>query len=53
MFKNHLKLNDAKTEFLVIGNSCMTRQLRCSSIRLGESNVKVVDSAKNIGAVID
>ena len=46
MFKNHLKLNDAKTEFLVIGNSCMTGQVRCSSIRSGDSNVKVADSAK-------
>ena len=54
MFNNHLKLNDTKTEFLVIGNKNYRKQLdSVAHVKIGESCVDPVNSAKNIGAVLD
>ena len=54
MYDNHLKLNDSKTEFLVIGNKQLTRKLKgVSSIKVGNTLVNAVDEAKNIGVTID
>ena len=54
MRDNHLKLNDTKTEFLVIGNTSLTKQLHdASSITLGDANISAVNHARNIGVIID
>ena len=54
MFRNHLKLNDSKTEFLIIGNQQMTKQLNgVNHIVIGDSSVTAVDHAKNIGVILD
>jgi len=54
MMNNHLKLNDTKTEFLVIGTPQLKKRLSSvSSLHIGDSNVEAVDSARNIGAIID
>ena len=54
MHDNHLKLNDSKTEVLVIGNNQLTSQLKgVSHIKIGNTLVKAVDEAKNIGSTID
>ena len=44
MTTNYLKLNDGKTEFLVLWKK---------SVTLGGTNVKAVESARYIGAVLD
>jgi hypothetical protein len=54
MEQNHLKLNDKKTEFLVIGNqNVLSKTGDVSSLSVGNSTVKDVKSAKNIGAILD
>ena len=40
MLQNHLKLNDSKTEFLVIGSQNQLRQLSSDSIKIGDTTVQ-------------
>ena len=53
MQRNHLKLNDTKTEFLVIGSKTQLSQLSNDSIQIGDSIIKSSHSARNIGAIFD
>jgi hypothetical protein len=54
MEQNFLKLNDSKTEFLVISSHHNTSALKhVNSIRIGNECIASVPSARNIGAVID
>jgi dsDNA-binding SOS-regulon protein len=54
MEQNPLKLNDAKTEFLVLGNqNRLSTTGHITSLSVGNSTVKEVKSAKNIGAILD
>jgi dsDNA-binding SOS-regulon protein len=55
MEANMLKLNDSKTEFMVIASSHIESKLSdaIKSIKVGDSVVDAVGSARNIGAVID
>jgi len=50
---NMLKLNDSKTEFLVVGSKHSRVNLDISSISIGDATVPAVTSARNIGAVMD
>ena len=50
---NHLKLNESKTEFLVIGSPANLRQLHSQSIKIGDATVASTPSARNIGAIFD
>lgn len=52
MKSNFLKLNDSKTEFLVL-NSRQMKPIDESCIVIGEESVDAVKSARNIGAMID
>ena len=51
--ENFLKLNDSKTEFLVMGSSKQLKQLNSSTIRIGDENITASASARNIGAIFD
>ena len=53
MKSNHLKLNDTKTEFLVIGSPTHLRQLSKDGIKIGESIIPPAIAARNIGATFD
>jgi hypothetical protein len=55
MAKNFLKLNDDKTEFMVIGSSHLLKKLSQSmpSITIGDHVINPSASARNIGAVFD
>ena len=56
MSQNRLKLNDSKTEFMVIGKKGSLKQLppeRTTSIRMGEDKIAASETAKNIGVVLD
>ena len=51
---NYLKLNDSKTEFMVIGPRHLVAQVPSPiTIVIGDATVPAVPSARNIGAVID
>jgi hypothetical protein len=55
MSANLLKLNDDKTEFMVLGTRHTLQHLpnELSSITVGNINVKSASSARNIGVVMD
>ncbi len=53
MTKNKLKLNDDKTEFMIIGSSYWLSKMEFDSIIIGNSNIKAVDSARNLGIIFD
>ena len=54
MYQNCLKLNDDKTEFLIIGRPHILHRINgLDSIDIGESIVPAVESARSIGCVID
>ena len=52
MNDNFLKLNDSKTEFLIV-QSKRSKPIDVSCVNIGDECVSAVASAKNIGAVID
>jgi hypothetical protein len=54
MSNNFLKLNEAKTEYMVIGSQHLASQLQTVlEITIGDAVIPATSSAKNIGAVID
>jgi hypothetical protein len=54
MEQNFLKLNDSKTEFIVISKNHNASLLKdVKSLQIGNECIKSVPSARNIGAVID
>ena len=52
MADNHLKLNDAKTEFLVISKKTH-KNTENIELKIGSATIKCENSAKNIGAILD
>ena len=49
-----LKLNDSKTEFMVISPKHLAHNVpQISSLRVGDTDVQAVSSAKNIGVIMD
>ena len=50
---NMLKLNDSKTEFLVIGSKFARNKPEVDSIVIGEETVHAVSAARNIGVIMD
>jgi len=54
MSVNHLKLNTAKTEVLLIGSTNMLSKINdLTSVPIGDDTVVISKSARNIGAVLD
>ena len=54
MTTNFLKLNDSKTEVVLLRKQSRNEEVdHIKTIRIGNSNVKVVPTAKNIGCFID
>ncbi len=53
MLANKLKMNDGKTEFLIIGSSQQLEKVEFDSIRVCDSVVKCVDSVRDLGAYLD
>ena len=51
--ENHLKLNDDKTEFVIIGKKSLLKNVQNVNIKLGRSIIPNAKSAKNIGAILD
>ena len=53
MLANKLKMNDGKTEFLIIGSQQQLDKIGFNSIRVGDSIVQCVDSVRDLGAYLD
>ena len=50
---NHLKLNDSKTEFMVMGSPAQLKNLHTVSLTIGGATIASTSSARNIGALFD
>ena len=50
---NFLKLNDSKTEFLILGSPTQLHLLNNSTITIGDAIIESTNSARNIGAIFD
>ena len=53
VLNNNLKLNDDKTEFLIIGTPQQLEKLDNISIRVGDSDIHPVPIARNLGSWFD
>ena len=53
MAKNYLKLNDEKTDFIVIGSKHNLSKVETSHVTIGNSSIPKSDFVKNIGAYLD
>ena len=53
MLANKLKMNDGKTEFIIIGSRQQLNKIKFDSIKVGDSIVKCVESVRDLGAYID
>ena len=53
MRKNKLKLNDDKTEFIVFGTPSALKEVKTSSIQIGDHVTHLSSCVRNIGAHFD
>ena len=53
MCQNKLKLNDSKTEFLIIGTPRQVSKLKINDITVGNSVVRPSDTVRNLGVSFD
>ena len=53
MCQHNLKMNDDKTEFLVISSKPVSKKMSCPSLWVGDQQVLPSVSARNIGVVFD
>ena len=53
MCSDKLKLNDDKTEFIIIGTRQQLSKVKINNIVIGESEIKPVSSVRNLGAWFD
>ena len=53
MIKNKLKMNDSKTEFLLIGTPQQLAKVNFDSISVNGIDVKAVEDVRNLGAYFD
>ena len=51
--KNRLKLNEEKTEALLIGSKDNRELVGLKSIRVGDSNIEIMNKVRNLGLIID
>ena len=53
MVQDKLQLNDAKTEFLIIGTRAQLNKVTINDLQVGEVKVSAVHSVRNLGAWFD
>lgn len=53
MLSNKLMINDAKTEFLLIGSKEQLKNINFDSIKVGDSHIVPVKEVRNLGAWFD
>ncbi len=49
LIANKMEINDDKTEFLIIGNSCQSKYVQCNHINTCNAQVNSTENACNIG----
>ena len=53
MYQDKLKINDDKTEFLIIGSRQQTFKINDCTIRVGMTDIKPVSEVRNLGSWFD
>lgn len=53
MSDHHLKMNNEKTEFLLIASKQVSQKIGPCSLRIGDNTIRPSSSARNIGVVMD
>ena len=53
MIRNKLKINDSKTDFLIITSSFLKQSIDDLNIMVGDSNIVSSNSARNFGVIFD
>ena len=53
MIQDKVKLNEAKTEFLIIGTLQQLKKVRTDTLSVGDAIISPMLSAKNLGAYFD
>ena len=53
MLRHRLKINDSKTEVMVLGTQAQLNKINFSSVRVGQSNIELVSVVRNLGVLFD
>ena len=53
MIEDKMKLNDGKTEFLIIGSRQQLEKVRIDMLSVGNIDIFPVSNAKNLGTIVD
>ncbi len=53
LLENRMKVNDDKTEFLIIGTANKLKKVSFNDIKIGQVQIKAVKMAKNLGLMYD
>jgi exonuclease III len=53
MLSHKLKINDSKTEYVLIGTKHMLSKVHSSSLKVGDTNILASDRVRNLGVVFD
>ncbi len=53
LISQKLKFNDLKTEFLIIGTRQQLKKIEINSVRVGDVDIKPVESVRDLGAWFD
>ena len=53
MLTHRLKINDSKTEFILLGTKQQLEKINISEISVGRASVKAVSKVKNLGVIFD
>ena len=53
MIEDKMKLNDGKTEFLIIGSRQQLEKVHIDMLSVGNIDIFPVSNAKNLGTIVD
>ena len=53
LVSNRLMFNDMKTEFIIIGSHQQLSKVTIDSVKVGDSEIKPIESVRNLGAWFD
>jgi exonuclease III len=53
LLENRMKLNDGKTEFLIMGTANKLKKVNFDEIKIGQVQIKAAKKAKNLGVMYD
>ena len=53
MLVNKLKINDSKTEFIILGSKHQLHKVNIPGVKVGDENIQPVTSVRNLGVIFD